>query len=69
MTLQEKYDKLCQNYNGLTKKHMTAMAELKRLKDIEEREKTTSKALYRAEKKIKDIQQSRKHLKERYGVK
>ena len=67
MTLNEQYNKLKLNYNGLTKKHATALEELKRLRCIEDDRKTLKRAISRANEKIERITQSNKHLRERLG--
>ena len=55
MRLQNKYDDLCQNYNGLTKKHVEAMKEQKRLNDAPTREKELQEALRVANNRIRKL--------------
>ena len=67
--LNDKYNKLCTNYNGLTEKHRIALEKIKTLECIEEDNKTLRNAITVKNRKIKSLEDSRKHLKERFGVK
>ena len=69
MELQQQYDELKKNYSGLSYKHRTVLAELKASYVLEDENKALRRVITLKNRKIKSLEDSRKHLKERYGVK
>ena len=65
--LEDKYKNLSENYNGLSKRHIEALESLKRLNDTEEHNKRLRKDMSKANKRIKALTDSNKHLRERLG--